>query len=214
MPFNAKTASLSAFSFVKDILVSRLHAGHIVAGEDFGFGLRREGNAVFLKEHFPFLPLTLVEKLKDKNGEIVSSSRIRAFLHDGNIRCANELMKRPFEIEGYVVHGFARGRQIGFPTANITTLSSIIPKKGVYVAKVLLGDCEYKSVVNIGQRPTVNGKDVWLEAHLLNVDMDLYGKRLRILLTDFIRPEKRFASLDELKQNIASDCEKASEILS
>ena len=213
MPFNEKLAHLSAEKFVSTVLIDGLRAARVVAGEDFSFGAKREGTAAFLSERFPDLPVTVVAKSRDENGEIVSSSRIRSFLRDGNVRKAAELLGRPFEIEGYVVHGFARGRTLGFPTANITTLTSIVPKRGVYAAKVLFDGKEYDAVANIGVRPTVAGRDIWLEAHLFDFDGDLYGKRLRVLFIDFIRPEKRFASLNELTQNIVTDCETAAEIL-
>lgn len=211
--FDSALAEMSASDFVKDILVNGLHVSHIVVGQDFCFGKKREGNAAFLKKNFPDLPVTFVEQLRDKTGEIISSSRIRSFIRDGRTERAANLLGRPFEMEGRVIHGFKRGRTIGFPTLNIAPNASIIPKIGVYAAKILIDNEPYDGIANIGFRPTVQGTNVLLEAHIFDFDRDIYGKRVRVQLFSFIREEKRFSSLDELKQKIIADSAKAKEIL-
>jgi len=123
------------------------------------------------------------------------------------------LMEHPFEIEGYVVHGSEIGRTIGFPTINIKPNDSILPRIGVYAATVEIDGVEKKAVANIGTRPTVNGQGVLLETHILDYDGDLYGKRLRVRLKTFLRPEVRFDSLDELKTQIQTDVETVKRIL-
>lgn len=211
--FDSALAHTSARDFVSDILINGLHASHLVVGQDFCFGDKREGCVAFLRENYPDLPVTAVEQLRDDSNEIISSSRIRAFLRDGEARRAANLLGRPFEIEGRVIHGFQRGRTLGFPTINIAPNASILPKIGVYAAQIIIDGAVYDGIANIGFRPTVQGSGVLLEAHIFNFDKDVYGKRVRVRLIAFVREEKRFASLEELRQNIAMDCQKVREIL-
>ena len=210
--FNQAFASMSADDFVKNVLENGLHAAHIVVGEDYTFGKNRQGDVAYMQKHYPELPVTAVMKRRDQNGEIISSSRIRAFLKDGEIEKAAGLMERPFEMEGYVVHGAGLGHTIGFPTINIRPADSILPRIGVYAASVEIDGKRYKAVANIGFRPTVNGKDVLLEAHILDFRKDLYGQRLRVRLLTFIRPEIHFNSVEELKKQIIKDSELAERI--
>lgn len=211
--FNRAFAGMSAGDFIENVLIKGLHAAHIVVGEDYGFGKNRQGDIAYIREHYPCLPVTAVQKLRDQNGEIISSSRIRSFLRDGEVEKASGLMEHPFEIEGYVIHGAKRGRQIGFPTINIEPKESILPRIGVYAATVELDGRMFQSVANIGTRPTVNGEGVLLEAHLLGFSGDLYGKRLRVRLITFIRPEVRFHSMEELKEQIIRDTQTVKRIL-
>ena len=157
--------------------------------------------------------ITAVQKLRDQNGEIISSSRIRSFLRDGEVEKASGLMEHPFEIEGYVIHGAQRGRKMGFPTINIEPNDSILPRIGVYAATVEIDGQLFNAIANIGTRPTVNGESVLLEAHILNFNKDLYGKRLRVKLVTFIRPEIRFNSMNELKDQIVLDVQTVKRIL-
>lgn len=203
--FTESFANMDPDHFVKDVLINGIHAAHIVVGEDYGFGKNRQGDVAYMREHYPDLPVTAVQKLRDRNGEIISSSRIRSFLRDGEVGKASGLMEHPFEIEGYVIHGAKRGRQIGFPTINIEPKESILPRIGVYAATVDLDGKTFPAVANIGTRPTVNGDGVLLEAHLLEFNGDLYGRRLRVRLISFIRPEIRFGSMEELKSQIIKD---------
>ena len=206
-PFNKSFAAMSPDDFVENVLIKGLHAAHIVVGEDYGFGKNRQGDVAYMRRKYPDLPVTAVKKLRDQNGEIISSSRIRSFLRDGQVEKASELMEHPFEIEGYVLHGAQLGRQIGFPTINIDPADSIVPKNGVYAACVDIDGHLFNAIANIGYRPTVNGKTLLLEAHILNFDGDLYGRRLRVRLLTFIRPEIHFQSVGELKAQIIKDSE-------
>lgn len=210
--FNKSFADMSPDDFVKNVLIEGLHAAHIVVGEDYGFGKNRRGDVSYMRKNCPDLPVTAVKKLRDRNGEIISSSRIRSFLRDGEVEKASGLMEHPFEIEGYVVHGAQLGRTLGFPTINIDPADSILPKNGVYAACVEIDDTEYGAVANIGHRPTVNGQNVLLEAHILDFDGDLYGRRLRVRLLTFIRPEVHFNSVEDLRRQIAADSEFAKRI--
>ncbi len=203
--FNEAFANMSAETFVKEVLIEGLHVSSLVVGEDYGFGKGRLGDVNFIRTHFPELSIYAVPKLKDEHAEIISSSRIRSFLRDGEIKKASLLMEHPFEIEGYVIHGDKRGRQIGFPTINIEPKDSIIPRNGVYLASVEIDDKAFKAIANIGKRPTVDGEKTLLEAHILDFSKDLYAKRLRVKLLNFIREERQFSSLQELKEQIKKD---------
>ena len=157
--------------------------------------------------------LTAVAKVRDAAGETVSSSRIRAFIADGKVDRAAALTGRPFEIEGRVVHGFKRGRTIGFPTINIEPADVVVPKLGVYAGLVVLDGTDRPALVNIGTRPTVGGTNVLLEAHILDYSGDLYGRRLRVKLVRFVRPERKFDDLQALKAQIVEDTETIKRIL-
>jgi riboflavin kinase / FMN adenylyltransferase len=217
--FSLKTAE----AFVLDILVTDLAARHVVVGWDFCFGHKRAGNAALLKsmgaQHG--FGVTAVDPVMTGEGEVYSSSIIRAHLREGRPAKAAELLGRPWEIEGRVEHGDRRGRTIGFPTANIGLGDYLRPAIGVYAVQagrdpgVEHGD-ETRwlgGVANFGRRPTVAGEDLRLEVHLFDFDEDLYGETLRVRLIDFIRPEKRFDGLDALRAQIALDSGRAREIL-
>lgn len=213
LAFNRAFADMSAEDFVEQVLVKGLRAARLVVGEDYTFGKNRRGDVAFLRKHYPALPVTAVKKIRDQNGEIISTSRIRSFLRDGEVERAAGLMEHPFEIEGYVIHGAELGRTIGFPTINIKPNDSILPRIGVYAATVVIDGAEMKAVANIGTRPTVHGAGVLLEAHILDYDGDLYGKRLRVRLRTFLRPEKKFQSLNDLKSQIQKDADTVRRIL-
>jgi len=217
--FSLKTAE----AFVLDILVADLAARHVVVGWDFCFGHKRAGNVALLKsmgaQHG--FGVTAVEPVMTGEGEVYSSSIIRAHLREGRPGKAAELLGRPWEIEGRVEHGDRRGRTIGFPTANLSLGDYLRPAVGVYA--VLAGrdpGVEHggetrwlAGVANFGRRPTVAGDDLRLEVHLFDFDGDLYGETLRVRLIDFLRPEKKFDGLDALRAQIALDCGRAREIL-
>jgi riboflavin kinase/FMN adenylyltransferase len=217
--FSLKTAE----AFVLDILVGDLAARHVVVGWDFCFGHKRAGNVALLKsmaaQHG--FGVTAVDPVMTGDGEIYSSSIIRAHLREGRPAKAAELLGRPWEIEGRVEHGDRRGRTIGFPTANLGLGDYLRPAIGVYA--VLAGrdlGVEHggetrwlPGVANFGRRPTVAGEELRLEVHLFEFDGDLYGETLRVRLLDFLRPEKKFDGLDALRAQIALDCGRVREIL-
>ena len=209
--FNLAFSHVEAQAFVRDILVTGLGARHVVCGYDFVFGHDREGDGELLlrmgrRDGFAF---TCVRQMRDGLGEGYSATRVRECLRKGDPRGAARILGRPFEIEGRVALGDRRGRTIGYPTANVTLGPYVRPRKGVYAVRVGLGDGEdllwRDGVANLGHRPTFAGTDTLLEAHLFDFDGDLYGQRVRVALTDFIRPERRFDGLDALKAQIAED---------
>ena len=217
--FDKAFSSLPAEDFVNTVLVDGLGAGHVVSGYDFVFGHKRGGNCELLlamgaKKGFGF---TAVNAQTDSSGEAYSSTRVRERLGDADPRGAAAILGQDFEIEGRVARGEARGKSIGFPTANIPLGAYLRPALGVYAVRAAIeqenGEIWLDGVANIGVRPTFGGDGVVLEVFLFDFDDDLYGKRLRVRLVDFLRPEKKFDGVDDLKAQIAQDSAKAQKIL-
>lgn len=218
LQFDKTFAALSADDFVMKVLVEGLDARHVVSGYDFVFGYKRAGNCELLlhkgkNQGFGFTCVSAVD-----DGEIVySSTIIRDYLKSGNPIAAAKLLGRPFEIDGWVEHGDKRGQTIGFPTANLFLGEHLSPAHGVYAIKAGIKDGANTTwldgVANYGSRPTFDKTDTIFEAHLFDFDGDLYGHHLRVALLDFLREEKKFDSLDELKTQIAIDCDKARQTL-
>ena len=218
--FDFEFAGLTAEDFVNEVLVNGLGASHVVAGYDFQFGQKRQGNCDTLlhmgrEKGFGF---TAVPAVTDEDGLVYSSTRVRECLKAGDIAGAERILGRAFELEGRVEHGDARGRQLGFPTANIHLDDFLRPATGVYAIRAGLdlgADTKWiDGVANFGRRPTFHADDdVVLEAHLFDFDGDLYGKHLRVKLVERLRDEQKFDGLDALKAQIVADCEKAREIL-
>ena len=217
--FDKAFSSLPAEDFVNTVLVDGLGAGHVVSGYDFVFGHKRGGNCELLlamgaKKGYGF---TAVNAQTDSFGEAYSSTRVRERLGDADPRGAAAILGRDFEIEGRVARGEARGKSIGFPTANIPLGAYLRPALGVYAVRAAIeqenGDIWLDGVANIGVRPTFGSDGVVLEVFLFDFDDDLYGKRLRVRLVDFLRPEKKFDGVDDLKAQIAQDSAKAQKIL-
>ncbi|WP_374377579.1 bifunctional riboflavin kinase/FAD synthetase [Dongia sp.] len=219
LAFDAALMGRSAENFVTDILVGGLHIAHVVVGYDFSFGKGRAGNAALLTEFGGRhgFGVTSVAAAKKGDGRAFSSTLVREQLQAGDPKSAAATLGRPWEIEGRVEHGDARGRQLGFPTANIAIGEYLEPKLGVYAIMATLADepaqSWIKGVANLGRRPTVGGTRVQLETHLFDFADDLYGKHLRVALIDFIRPEMKFNGLDALKAQIAADSDTARRIL-
>lgn len=216
LPFDRELATLSARAFVKDILVTKIQAKYISIGSDFRFGYQRQGNAQKLQkltaDNNIFVNITAEEKLNiSGNFTKISSSDIRKALGEGNLSLAQGMLGRKYNLTGKVVKGQQLGRKIGFPTANLEIdAQKFLPKKGVYKVIVNQNNIYHNQllgVMNIGDRPTVDGKKTTVEVHILNWEGDLYNKVLDVELISFLRPEKKFNSLDELKAQIAIDCQ-------
>ena len=219
--FDAEFAKRSAESFIAEIIVRAIGASHIVVGHDCTFGNRRRGTPEMLRAEGAAhgFGVTVVEPVRDGNA-VYSSTHIRELLKAGQPREAAAQLGRFWEIDGRVALGDQRGRTIGFPTANIGLGEYLRPALGVYAVRVSgdgpddpLDGRTIDGVANLGLRPTVGGLVPRLEAHLFDINRDLYGRHLRVALVDFIRPEKKFASFDELKQQIAADAQTARDIL-
>lgn len=218
--FDFPFASLTAQQFVQEVLVDNLGASHVVAGYDFLFGQKRQGNCDTLLQMGRELGFgfTAVPKVVDEDGVVYSSTRVREYLKAGDARGAAHVLGRAFELEGRVEHGDERGRQLGFPTANLHLGEFLRPALGVYAIQAGVDEGAHtqwvNGVCNVGKRPTFDaGEDVILEAHLFDFDGDLYGKHLRVKMIEHLRGEQKFDGLDAIKAQIAIDCEKAREIL-
>jgi len=214
LPFTRKLAALPATEFVERILVEKLAVRHLVIGYDYAFGRNRQGDAAFLAEAAKTHGFTLevLEPLR-AGQEVYSSTRIRQTLLRGDVRGVVGVLGRHFTLDGTVVSGDGRGRQLGFPTANLLTRKELLPANGVYAVKVRYGRRMYDAVVNLGQRPTFAGAAPTLEIHLLDYSGDLYGKRLRLYFIDRLRDEQRFSSIPELLNTIRADIDQARTIL-
>ncbi|MET1027457.1 MAG: bifunctional riboflavin kinase/FAD synthetase [Dongiaceae bacterium] len=219
LPFDQELAAKSADAFVVEILIEGLNVAHVVVGYDFCFGRNRSGNAGVLTEfgRAHGFGVTSVGVAQDSAGITYSSTLVRDRLLAGDPLAAALTLGRPWEIEGRVEHGDQRGRQLGFPTANVALGDYMEPRLGVYAVRAAVDDggapVWIDGVANLGRRPTVGGTRVQLEVHLFDTQLDLYGKHLRVALLGFIRPEMKFAGLDQLKAQIAADSETARQLL-
>jgi riboflavin kinase / FMN adenylyltransferase len=216
LPFDAAFSLMSARDFVTDVLHAGIGAAHLTCGPDFAFGHRRGGDISFLSARAEALGIgmTAATPLSDAAGPI-SATRIRRALQDGYPERAASALGRKWAIVGIVAHGDKRGRTIGFPTANIPLGRHLEPARGVYAVTVRLPDGTLAAgVANIGRRPTVNsGPESRLEVNLFDYAGDLYGAELSVSLHAFLRSERRFAGLDELRAAIAADAAQARIIL-
>lgn len=199
---NQETLSVSWQDFLQAL--TEAGAAGFVCGKDFRFGQGGAGDAAclqaFCKEKN--LPCTVVPE-QQMDGEKISSTRIRALLAQGDMSQANRLLGHPYLLTGKVLTGRQLGRTMGFPTANLSLPKELLcPRLGVYACKALVDGREYEAVVNIGTRPTVSGQGVTVEAHLLDFTGDLYEKELTLHFYAYLRTEKKFASLEELGQEI------------
>jgi riboflavin kinase/FMN adenylyltransferase len=219
--FDAEFAKQSAESFIEEVMEGAIGAVHVVVGHDCTFGNRRRGTPEMLREKGAVLGfgVSVIEPVRGE-GAVYSSTHIRELLKAGKPREAAAQLGRFWEIDGRVALGDQRGRTIGFPTANLGLGDYLRPAFGVYAVRVSgdgpddpLDGRTIDGVANLGLRPTVGGLVPRLEAHLFDVNTHLYGRHLRVALVDFIRPERKFASFDELKTQIAADASRARKIL-
>ena len=215
LKFDDLLSELSPEQFVEKVLSESLSLKHIFVGKDFKFGKDRAGDINSLKSFGLKYRIGLSSiKLKNQDGTSISSTKIRNNLKKGKIKEANELLGRPYMISGLVIEGDKRGRQIGFPTANISLGNLIRPAFGVYA--VLIEGIENKvlrGIANIGRRPTVNDRGVLLEVNIFDFNEDIYGKKIFISLIDFIRDEKKFDGIENLKKQIVMDVKLSKSIL-
>ena len=213
LPFDEKLMTTHWSAFLEQ-LVAQGAAG-FVCGSDFRFGAAGSGTAQkledFCKERN--LPYAIVpQQLLD--GVRVSSTYIRQLLTEGKIKDANRFLGHPYTLTGQVVEGKRLGRTIGVPTANLVFPEGlVIPKLGVYAANAVVDGQRYGAVTNIGTRPTVNGEGILAEAHLLDFEGDLYGKAITLELLAFLRPEQKFASLEQLKAEIEKNTQQTRKLL-
>jgi riboflavin kinase / FMN adenylyltransferase len=208
--FDREFAARSAQAFVDDVLAGTLQATHVSVGENFRFGHKAQGDVELLRADDRFE--TRVVPLLEVDGEVVSSSHIRGLVLGGAMEYADELLGAPFTLSGEVVHGDKRGRELGYPTANLVPVDGyVLPGHGVYAcrARTAAGD-EHVAAVNVGVRPMfVTGRGELVEAFLVDFEGDLYGSELRLEFLKRLRGEKRFPGVDALVAQMARDVEAA-----
>jgi riboflavin kinase/FMN adenylyltransferase len=210
--FTRDFSTLQPAQFLDLYLLTNEKLEDIYLGHDFSFGANKSGNFEFAKKYCSeknvLVHLMNEFKLKDDS---VSSSEVRRQLKLGNIQLANKMLTRPFYLSGRVIKGEGRGRQIGFPTANLQFAKDrVTPSKGVYITKTKIGDSEFKSITNIGNNPTFNDTDLlFVETHVLDFEKDIYGEEIKVLFLEKIRDEKKFNSVDELIAQIETDSKSA-----
>jgi riboflavin kinase/FMN adenylyltransferase len=216
--FNKDFSQLSPDQFIEDVLVGRFSAEHVVIGENFNFGFKAQGTPKYLTEVGPKYGFGVsIVKLHEDRGSTISSSRIRNLIIDGQIERANELLTRNFYLKGPVVHGEKRGREIGYPTANIGLNSlATIPADGVYAGWLSVGEDRWAAAISIGTNPTfpgVRGRQV--EAYALDqVGLDLYDQEAKTEFGYRLRDTLKFDGLPPLLEQMKKDCDQARELTS
>lgn len=216
IPFTKEFSKLTSKEFIRNILINTIGTKKLVIGYDHRFGKNREGSFEHLKENASIYGFDVEEiSRQDIDNVGVSSTKIRTALMEGDVTTGTELLGRPYSIRGRVVKGEKIGRILGFPTANLEVDSQhkLIPADGSYAVKVHHRNQELQGMLNIGYRPTVNGKTKTIEAHIFNFNEDIYGETISIDFIKRIRDEIKFTDVEELKKQLASDKSLAIKIL-
>lgn len=211
-PFTKEFSRLSALEFVRDILVEKLHAKKVIIGYDHRFGRNRTATIKDLIEFGDLFNFEVAEISAEEIDDVsISSTKIRKALEEGDIETANKYLGYCFMLTGFIKKGKGLGRQLGFPTANlhIEETYKLIPKNGAYIVKGELNGKTINGMMNIGYNPTVNGTKKTIEVHFFDIEEDLYDNRIQVRLLKRLRGEKRFDSLDALKEQLKKDREKA-----
>jgi riboflavin kinase / FMN adenylyltransferase len=207
-PFTEETRSMAPEDFIQEILIEKLDAKVIIVGNDFRFGFQRRGDVALLKQYEDTYGYKVIACEKKKwKGDIISSSSIRGALKAGNLEAANAMLGQPYSIRGEVEHGRKLGRTIGIPTVNLIPSSSkLLPPCGVYATKTLIKGVPHLGVTNIGYKPTVGEEEfIGVETYIFDFDGDLYGEQLEVEFYEYIRPELKFGSLEELITKMQED---------
>ena len=210
--FDKNFSKINYMSFIKDILSKKLKSKFIFVSNNFRFGYKREGDVKLLKRYENIFGYTLIKPTPlKKNKKIISSTIIRMLLEKGQLSKANNFLNRNWEIEGKVQKGRMLGQKIGFPTCNIDIGDYVIAKPGVYAVRVKISDKKkvFNGIANLGFRPTFNQKKILLEVNIFNFSGNLYNKKLSVEFLKFIRGEKKFKGISELKNQIQKDILKA-----
>ena len=204
--FNKRFSKLSYQDFIYKVLYKKIKCNYLYVSKNFKFGKKRKGDVSKLKifEKKYFFKTIITPPLKKKK-KTISSTIIRKYLKSGEIKKANNLLNRKWEITGKVIKGSRRGRKIGFPTCNILLKQYVIPKFGVYAVNVKIDKIFKKGIANVGHRTTFNGKKLLLEVNIFGIKKNLYNKNINVIFNKFIRPEKKFKNIIELKNQIRKD---------
>ncbi|MFA5527240.1 MAG: bifunctional riboflavin kinase/FAD synthetase [Peptostreptococcales bacterium] len=211
--FNEEIMTIKPEDFLKDILLDKLRAKEIFCGFHYHFGHKAQGDTELLdrmKEKYGYGLFVLGAVTYDD--EVVSSTRIRELIEEGEMERCNKLLSRNYSVKGEVIPGKQLGKQIGFPTANVIVKDYLaIPKNGVYISKTTVDNKVYKSVTNIGYNPTVGGQKRMVETFIMGLHEDIYGKEIKVEILKRIRPEIKFNNITELTNQIAADVKVAQE---
>lgn len=216
IPFTQEFSQLSSEEFIRKVLIRAIETKKLVIGYDHRFGKNREGSFEYLQENSGEFGFDLEEISRQDVEEIaVSSTKIRKALESGDVKTAESCLGRPYELNGLVIKGQQIGRSIGFPTANIHIPNDykLIPRDGVYAVEASVEGVLYKAMLNIGNRPTVDGTKKTVEAHLFDFQGDLYNKLITVYFHEFLREERKFDSLEALKAQLGKDQQAAKSLL-
>lgn len=207
-PFTEKFRNITAENFIKDVICNRFHAKYVVVGTDFHFGKDQGGDIHMLEEYSEKYGYELVVVEKERYyDQVISSTYIRDVLKNGNLALTNYLLGYPFEINGRVERGRQLGRTLGFPTMNVAWPEyKIVPPRGVYISEITIDGIKYPGISNIGIRPTVaRDNKVVLESFLFHFSEDAYGRKVKVELLEFTRPEQKFENVKEMKECVDKD---------
>lgn len=216
IPFTQEFSQMTSEEFIRIVLMEKLQTKKLVIGYDHRFGKNREGSFEYLKAHSQEFGFDLEEISRQDVDEIgVSSTKIRKALESGDVKTAANYLGRPYELNGLVIKGQQIGRSIGFPTANIHIPNDykLIPKDGVYAVEAIVEGTQYKAMLNIGNRPTVDGTKKTVEANLFDFQGDLYNKQITVYFHEFLREERKFENLEALKNQLIKDQKTAKSLL-
>jgi riboflavin kinase / FMN adenylyltransferase len=215
--FTLEFSQIEADRFASEVLVDRLGAAHVAVGHNYRYGHRAQGTVETLREAGRRLGFAVSERpLLELHGGVVSSSRIRDLIGDGQVELAGELLGRPPWLEGTVVRGDGRGRGLGFATANLEPLArSVLPGRGVYAGRAHLSAASHLAAISVGYNPTFTDsrQAIRVEAHLLDFDRDIYGSPLRLEFARRLRDEERFGSVDDLVAQLRRDVQQTRELV-
>ena len=204
--FTKEFMSYSPIKFLDEFLAKNLKIKGVVVGYDYTYGYKKSGDVKFLNENKSlFETIEVIEQIS-YDGEKISSSLIRKLIEAGKIKEVNFLLSRPYKLIGKIIHAKGLGKKMGYPTANLELMDNfVIPKFGVYDTDIIVNGKKYKASTNIGTNPTVEHDGIKIEAHILDFNEDIYGEIVELELLDFVRPELKFNSIDELFKQIAKD---------
>ncbi len=192
--------------FLKDFLADNLKIRGVVVGYDYTYGFKKSGDVDFLLENKDLFDTIDVINQISSHGEKISSTLIRNLIEEGRIKEANDLLSRPYKLIGEIIHAKGLGKKMGYPTANLKLIDNfVIPRYGVYDTDIIINGERFKASTNIGTNPTVEHDGIKIEAHILDFDRDIYGEIVELELLDFVRPELKFDSIEELFDQIAKD---------
>jgi riboflavin kinase / FMN adenylyltransferase len=216
IPFTQEFSQMSSQEFINKVLIESIETKKLVIGYDHRFGKNREGSFEYLKANSLTFGFELEEIPRQDVDEIgVSSTKIRRALESGDVITASNCLGRPYELNGIVIKGQQIGRSIGFPTANIHIPNDykLIPKDGVYAVEASVDGSIYKAMLNIGNRPTVDGTKKTVEANLFDFQGDLYDRQITVYFREFLREERKFENLEALKSQLVLDQQAARSLL-